>query len=136
VETDGFILPGALTIVAQDRSGEAKRETHYLDKIVRMDPAKEIKISDKGTSPVISWAGNKFAQRYYVRILDSTDNEIHRSPPLENPRYQIPAGTMTVGDVYYFRILIQNYDDCAVYSWGRCLENRSSTWIEFIPRTP
>lgn len=133
VEEEGLKFPGSLTIMAEDRSGKSQRATNLLDHIIPMAPAREISISAGGIAPTVSWAKDSSAQRYYVRILNSADVEIHRSPPLESPRYQIPAGLMTDGDIYYFRILIQNYDHCSVYEWGRCLENRSSTWVRFSP---
>ncbi len=107
--------------------------TNYLDKVIEMNKAEDIDISDYSISPIVSWAEDSNAEIYYLRVYDSSNNEIHRSPRLESPSYQIPENVMDYGNIYYFRLLNQNYDDCDIYDWGQCIENRSSTWVKFIP---
>jgi hypothetical protein len=138
VENDGFVANSLLILawyqVPYSPGFESSEKyTNTLDNIIWMDEADNISISDFSTSPLVSWNSDPDTTRYYLRVLDSLNNEIHRSPPLDLPEYKIPNDVLTTYQHYYFRLLKQNYDDCSVYSWGQCLENRSSTWIGFTP---
>ena len=136
VENDGFVSD--ILLIRAWYQGpinieSSEKYTNTLDNIIWMDEADNISISDFSTSPLVSWDAETDVTRYYLRVLDSSNNEIHRSPPLDLPEYKIPSDVLTTYHQYYFRLLNQNYDDCFVYPWGQCLENRSSTWIGFTP---
>jgi hypothetical protein len=134
VENDGFTVE-RLQILAWNYVGgyidSSEEYTNSLDKIIWMDAAKGISISDFSTSPVVSWKEDPDAQKYYLRVYDSAENEIYRSPQLISPEYQIPNNLLNDFEQYYFRLLNQNYDYDSSSEWH--LENRSSTWIGFMP---
>ena len=133
VENDGF-TDEKLKIVAWNYFGtsidSSYKYTNALDNIIWMYNAEGIKISDFSTSPIVSWEEDPDAQKYYLRVYDSLNNEIHRSPQLDDPKYKIPSNVLNNCQQYYFRLLNHNYD--LDYS-GLHLENRSSTWIGFTP---
>jgi hypothetical protein len=130
VENEGFTdesLKIVATITYFTWTETSEKYTNALDNIIWMDAADGIKISDFSTSPLVSWNEDPDAQRYYLRVYDSSNKEIHRSPQLESPEYQIPSNVLNNLQQYYFRLLNQNYDG----EWQ--MENRSSTWIGFMP---
>ncbi len=87
---------------------------------------------------VISWDPVEYAYRYFVRFyLNGGELYDCRSSMLENPSYEIPDHlpncNIDPNTNYVVRILSQNYDECDQYDSGYGLENRSSTWADFIP---
>jgi len=122
-----------IEIIATNTNGDSSRVlTHILDNEQMLDYAENIVITGASLAPTISWDTVSDADRYRIRIYNSSDERIFDSDLVGSDftatSYTVPSGVLTSGEDYYVRVISNDYE-MEDGTWE--LENRSSNYASF-----
>lgn len=136
-EITGLPWLDQLEIIATNTNGESSSVfTSILDKEQRLGYPSNITISDNSLTPTFSWDSVLGAEKYRVRIYNSSNQRIFDSwgyngyQDFTDTFYTIPGGILSEGESYRAMVIANDIDPDNVNGG---MENRSSVFYSFTP---
>ena len=102
--------------------------TNVLDQPLMLSLANNVQFSDNSATPTITWDAVAGADRYRIRLLNSTNDQFYQSAAFTGTSFALPTGLLAPGEHVTVRILAEDLVGPQGSKW---LENRSSTFATF-----
>ena len=137
-------VTGTYTFTVTNTYGDSATSTsHNLDKPEVIPLPINLAFSDQFTTPVFTFTDQDptpyttdLNRRYQVDIFDASITNIFESDTLLTPSFAVPIGLLQVGQTYYFRADIFDYDKTEWIGYeteASRVENRAIEWTTFQP---
>jgi hypothetical protein len=123
---------GQYNFTVTNKQGQTDSQlSHILDHPTALPISQNLKVSDFGLTPTLSFDSVAGANRYDLEIIDNNLKQLFISPTSLSPSLNVPSGLLQYNTTYFLSARADQFDFSEPFTGVSRLENRSVNYFGF-----